>query len=225
MNKMIRTLSSIATVVVLLAMTTILAFAKELTSLSISGPGIDGEMTLTDPVKDPGAMGRLEQSGLFDRASLAKPPADLAQGYTITAHLNLDGKVVPFVQMVYYPGQEGEPGYVHYTGRYDGTSLQAVDEWGTMRPEAEAALRDLTAAYGITLQPGVAVAASAGAGSESGSRAPASASATTTSAKPAAFSVGYPLLAAATALGALTAGIWVVTGRRARRQAAQTGDD
>src|SRR5919197_5609480 len=85
-------------VTALLAIPTLVVFAKELGMLTISGPGIKGELTLNDPK----AMRNLEQSGFFDEAVLSKLPKDfnLKAGYTITAHLNLDGKVVPFVQMV-----------------------------------------------------------------------------------------------------------------------------
>lgn len=228
MNKKMRPLVIIAAVIVLLAMTTNLAAAKELTSLTISGPGIGGEMTLSNPAKDPGAMGRLEQSGFFDQAAAVKPPENLAEGYTITAYLNLDGKVVPFVQMVYYPGQEGEAGYIHTIGRYDGDSLQAADQWATMRPQSEAALRDLTAAYGITLQPAV-LAAAAGSGlavdSQAAPGVPAASAATTAAAEPATLKLGYPLLAIAAAVSALTAAIWFAGSHRARRQVPQTGDD
>ena len=97
-------------------------------------------------------MMKLEQSGFFDQAVLAKPPAGLGEGYTITAHLNLDGKVVPIVEMVYYPTNEGQPGYVHYTGRLNGETLQKVDEWNILTRASDDTFRSLMTANNITLQ-------------------------------------------------------------------------
>ena len=129
-------------------------FAKELGLLTISGPGIKGEVSLNDHED----MMNLEQSGFFDQVKFVKPPENLGQGYNITAHLNLDGRLVPMVEMVYFPAEEGQAGYVHYTGRLTGESLKPVDEWGQMRPQAETALRDLMTANKIAIQPAVIVA-------------------------------------------------------------------
>jgi hypothetical protein len=150
MNKAKKPILFLLLVVALLAIPTLVVFAKELGALTISGPGIKGQLTLNDPK----AMMNLEQSGFFDEAALSKPPTDLNMnaGYTVTAHLNLDGKVVPFVQMVYFPTKEGQAGYVHYTGRLDGNTLKPVDEWQLMRPDADKAFRSLMTANNITLQ-------------------------------------------------------------------------
>ena len=150
MKKAKKSILFLLLVIALLAVPTLVVFAKELGALTISGPGIKGELTL----KDPKAMMNLEQSGFFDEAVLSKPPTDLNMnaGYTVTAHLNLDGKVVPFVQMVYYPTKEGQAGYVHYIGRLDGETLKPVDEWHLMPLEADKAFRSLMIANNITLQ-------------------------------------------------------------------------
>lgn len=148
MNKTKRHILSLIVLIALLAIPTLVVFAKELGLLTISGPGIKGELTLSDP-KD---MMNLEQSGFFDQAVLAKAPAELGEGYAITAHLNLDGKVVPFVEMVYYPTDAGQPGYVHYTGRLNGETLQKVDEWNILSGDADTAFRSLMTANNITLQ-------------------------------------------------------------------------
>ena len=148
MNKTKRHILSLIVLIALLAIPTLVVFAKELGLLTISGPGIKGELTLSDP-KD---MMNLEQSGFFDQAVLAKAPAELGEGYAITAHLNLDGKVVPFVEMVYYPTEAGQPGYVHYTGRLNGETLQKVDEWNILSGDADTVFRSLMTANNITLQ-------------------------------------------------------------------------
>jgi hypothetical protein len=134
-------------VLALLTVSTSAVFAKELGLLTISGPGIKGEVSLNDHE----AMMNLEQSGFFDQAFLAKPPKDLGEGYNITAHLNLDGKLVPYIQMVYYPTQEGQSAYIHYTGRLEGNTLQSIDEWHLLNRKADGALRDLFTANNITV--------------------------------------------------------------------------
>jgi len=150
MNKAKKSILFLLLVIALLAIPTFVVFAKELGMLTISGPGIKGELTLNDPK----AMMDLEQKGFFDEATLSQPPKNLNMeaGYMVTAHLNLDGKVVPFVQMVYYPTNEGQAGYLHYIGRLKGETLQPVDEWHLMRIDADTAFRTLMTANNITLQ-------------------------------------------------------------------------
>jgi len=154
MNKTQRRTWFLVLMITLLAIPSMVVFAKELGMLTISGPGIKDEITLDHP----GGMRKLEETGFFDQARSVKPPENLGEGYQITAYLNLDGKLVPYVQMEYYAAEEGQPGYVHYTGRLNGESLQTVDQWGQLPPDAEAAFRGLTDSYNITLQAGVAVA-------------------------------------------------------------------
>jgi len=148
MNKVKKHILFVLLIIALLALSTSVVFAKELGVLTISGPGIKGEMSLNDHE----AMVDLEQSGFFDQAVLARPPKDLGEGYNITAHLNLDGKLVPYLQMVYYPTNEGQAGYVRYTGRLKGDTLQAIDEWHLLNRKADGALRDLITANSIVVQ-------------------------------------------------------------------------
>jgi hypothetical protein len=148
MNKTKRHILFLMLVIALLALSTTVVFAKELGLLTISGPGLKGDVTL----KDPDQMMKLEQSGFFDQTAFVKPPENLGEGYNITAQLNLDGKMVPFVEMVYYPTKEGEPGYVHYTGRLNGEKLQSVDQWNILSLSADKAFRGLMTANDITLQ-------------------------------------------------------------------------
>jgi hypothetical protein len=148
MNKVNKHILFLFLLIALLATSTSVVFAKELGLLTISGPGIKGEVSLDDHK----AMMDLERSGFFDQAILSKPPTDLGEGYNITAHLNLDGKLVPFIQMVYYPTNEGQASYVHYTGRLEGETLQTVDEWHILNRNADTALRGLMTANNITVQ-------------------------------------------------------------------------
>lgn len=148
MNKVNKHILFLFLIIALLAISTSVVFAKELGLLTISGPGIKGEVSLNDH----DAMMNLEQSGFFDQAALSKPPKDLGEGYNITAHLNLDGKLVPYIQMVYYPTNEGQSGYVHYTARLEGETLKTIDEWHLLNQKADGALRDVMTANNITVQ-------------------------------------------------------------------------
>jgi hypothetical protein len=154
MNKTKRHLWLLMLVLALLAIPTLVVFAKELGMLTVTGPGIKGELTVSDP------NFTLEKSGFFDQAALTKVPENLNldAGYSITAHLNLDGKVVPFIQMVYYPTEEGQPAYLHYTGRLEGDTLQTVDEWGILNTSADGALRSLLTANNVSIQTALVVA-------------------------------------------------------------------
>jgi hypothetical protein len=133
MNRTQRRIWFLILMIALLVIPSTVVFAKELGLLTITGPGIKGEISLNNHDD----MMNLEQSGFFDQARSVNPPENLGQGYNITAHLNLDGKLVPMVQMVYYP---------------------ADDQWAQLPSSAETALRNLMTANKITIQPAVAAA-------------------------------------------------------------------
>ena len=100
-------------------------------------------------------MTNLEKSGFFDQTEFVQPPQNLntEAGYVITAYLNLDGQVLPYAQMTYYAADQGQPGYVHYTGRFEGQGLQPVDQWQILSHNADHTFRGLMSANDITLQP------------------------------------------------------------------------
>ena len=140
-------LSVILAIAVLLIPTAV--FAKELGLLTITGPGIKGDIT----VSDSGELRKLESSGFFDQSNMIKQaPENLGQGYTITSNLNLDGTMTPFVEMVYYPIEKGQPGFIHVTGRLDGEKLRPVDEWAKLSPDADETFRIVMGMNNVTLQ-------------------------------------------------------------------------
>ncbi len=152
------TLASILAVAVLLV-PSLLASAKELASLTISGPGINGVLTLNNPQ----GLLQLQQYGFFgtttDTSTLQSIPRSLGQGYTVTGYLNLDGTSVPFAQGIYYPAIAGQQGYIHFTGGYDGATMKPtkVDRWAVVTPSAAAAFSKMVASQGVTLQLAVGV--------------------------------------------------------------------
>ena len=153
MKKNLGRLAAFALLLALLAIPTMAVLAKELGALRIAGPGIKGTLTFNDPQK----MVQLEDSGFFStgQSSSLKIPDGLGRPYTISADLNLDGKAVRFVEMEYYPGQDGQPGYVHYTGRMNGETMQKVDEWASASVSGDKLFRDLLSSSGVTVQAAV----------------------------------------------------------------------
>lgn len=149
MNRTNRLIVFFLLTVMILSMSTI-AFAKELSLLTIAGPGIKSELGL----RDQKLMTTLEASGFFDQTELVLPPPNLDKqaGYTVTAYLNLDGQVLPYVQMSYYAADQGQPGYVHFTGRLAGEALQPVDEWRKLTRNADNTFRGLMSAHNVVLQ-------------------------------------------------------------------------
>lgn len=205
MSKTKRRLLFLVLVIVLLVIPTLVVFAKELGSLTIAGPGIKGDLTLNDPKY----MMNLEQSGFFDQTAFIKPPANLNMngGYSITAHLNLDGKVVPFVEMVYYPVSEDKPGYVHYTGRLNGETLKPVDEWNMLSLTADKSFRALMTYNNVALQSALVVASVQ-------AEEPVAPAAKPSTAPPASPSIPTPYLAITIAILLLLAGAGIVIRRR-----------
>ncbi len=147
------TLASILAVAVLVV-PSMLAAAKELASLTVSGPGINGVLALNNSQ----GLLQLEQYGFFgtttDTSTLANVPQNLGQGYQVVGYLNLDGKSVPFVQGIYYPGISGAQGYIHFTGALDTATMKPTkaDRWAVVNSQAAASFSRMVAAQGVILQ-------------------------------------------------------------------------
>ena len=151
--KKFRRLISVLLLIVL-AVPTVGVFAKEGMSMTIKGPGIKGEVTLMQS----DLMMRLEDSGFFGfsgNITAIKPLENPGEGYTITAAIIEQDQPIPFVELVYYPAEKDEAGYVHYVSRVNGDSLQTVDEWGQLPLSADQAFRRLMEANNIALQTAV----------------------------------------------------------------------
>jgi hypothetical protein len=163
MNRTNRFIVLFLLTIMILSMSTVV-FAKELSLLTIAGPGIKSELGL----RDQKVMTTLEASGFFDQTELVLPPQNLNKeaGYTVTAYLNLDSKVLPYVEMVYYAADQGQPGYVHFTGRLAGEALQPVDEWRVLTRNADNTFRGLMSAHDVVLQPALVTIPAAASASE-----------------------------------------------------------
>ena len=137
---------------ILVILPTVMVFAKEISFLTIRGPGIKGEIMINEPE----AMHRLLETGiLFGEFSSAQAPDDPGEGYHMFAYLYLDGPTVPFVELTYYPPLEGQPGFVHYLARLnnEGTKLAPVDDWHEVPSSIVERVYEVFAGQGVLLQP------------------------------------------------------------------------
>jgi hypothetical protein len=103
--------------------------------ITVEGPGITGEITITNPA--------LTQD-FFAFADLSKgsieAPADPGQGYEVTRVYVVDNRGQPFDKLHYYP----YTGYVYYDGIVNGSS-EYDGKWYAADPAAEAPFRDALA--------------------------------------------------------------------------------
>ena len=153
-----RLVAAMLLLLVLLVATTNLVAAKELGLVVISGPGINGQVTL----KDSQVLMKVQQMGFFDSSALTTVPQNLCRGYHLTGYLDLDGKDVPFVEAMYYPAGEGQVGYMHVVGGFNGETMKttSVDRWSAVTPQAGEEFRQLAATENLTIQTAVTIAGS-----------------------------------------------------------------
>lgn len=131
----------------------VMAFAKGLHSMDISGPGIDGTLHLTDQNE----MMNLMDSSFFDMSEIVRltdeEAAALGQGYEFTMHIAESPEEEPFHAEVgvYYPDPEGGRGYIHWIGAGDpAVEIMAKNEWTHITARGEAAFWSLMASHGVT---------------------------------------------------------------------------
>ena len=141
---------------ILLAMLLLLlpttVYAKELGQLTITGPGIQGELKITDS----NVLIKLMDANFFNEDNILKSaPENLGQGYVITSFMKIEGTLMPFLEMVYYSIDANTPGYMNITGRLNGTTLHKVNEWTTISPEADKMFRIVMTVNKVTLQSAV----------------------------------------------------------------------
>ncbi len=113
---------------------------------TISGPGLKGEVQITDPESLRALkLGFLED---FDAGAIVAPKVD--QGYKITRWFYQG--TFNFGQLRYYPGAEGQRGYVYFE---DGPDIEGGPtpydrEWFYATPAGDAAMQRLLRSLGVT---------------------------------------------------------------------------
>ncbi|HXF84258.1 MAG TPA: hypothetical protein VNK49_02625 [Anaerolineales bacterium] len=111
---------------------TTIIFAKgNFDYITVKGPGITGEITITNPALTKDFFAFAD----FSKGSI-EPPADPGQGYQILRVYVVDNKDQPFDQLHYYP----YTGYVYYDGLLNGSS-DYDGKWYIANPSAEEPFR------------------------------------------------------------------------------------
>jgi len=131
-------MKKLATLILLLGilLPNIFAFAQgegEFDYVTIEGPGITGEINVTNPALTQVFFAFAD----FSQGSI-DAPADPGQGYQVVRVHVVDNNDQPFDQLHYYP----YTGYVYYDGLVEGSS--AYDgKWYAANPAAEEPFRDV----------------------------------------------------------------------------------
>jgi len=99
--------------------------------ITIKGPGITGEINVTDPALTQNFFAFAD----FSQGSI-DIPTEPGQGYQVVRVYVLDNKDHPFDQLHYYP----YTGYVYYDGLVDGSS-EYDGKWYLSNPSAEEPFR------------------------------------------------------------------------------------
>jgi hypothetical protein len=124
-----------------------LVWAKELGALTVSGPGIKGQVDIDGQQ----SLSRLEMSGFFEPGKIVTAPEGLGEGYTITQHLVMESGPIEWQELVYYPGSAGLESYIYWVGPLSPDAPQNSDRWTVVQPEADEVMRSLLKAYGVTV--------------------------------------------------------------------------
>lgn len=122
------------------------AWAKgEPQQITLSGPGIIGELTLT--AQKPGEFAALGMATLEDvQRGPVEAPTNAGIGYEMTRSFQDGKRYVPFDRVRYYPGPEGERSYVYVVGIVNGSS-EYDGKWFYATLRGNAALRALLAEH------------------------------------------------------------------------------
>jgi len=116
--------------------------------ITITGPGLDEEIEITDPdVAEALSMAIIE-----DFRYTIDMPDRLGPGYELTRYFRLEnGSYQPFDQIAYYPDLYGGSGYVHYLGMANGWS-EYDGKWFRAQKSADEVMRQVLFEHGVLLQ-------------------------------------------------------------------------
>lgn len=107
-------------------------------AVSITGPGLPGPISVSDPLAMP-ALGIL---GIMQVETPIVPPADLGAGYELQRD--------DFDRVRYYPDPHGSWGYVFYVGIINGSS-EYDGHWYRASTVGDATMRCIMEAHGVLL--------------------------------------------------------------------------
>jgi hypothetical protein len=115
--------------------TTLVLAKGEFDYITVKGPGVTGEINVTNPA----LTGDFFAFADFSMGPI-DPPADPGEGYQIVRVYVVDTKPEPFDQLHYYP----YTGYVYYDGLVNGSS-EYDGKWYTANPSANEPFRAILA--------------------------------------------------------------------------------
>lgn len=147
--KCTRLLYALFLVGTLLALTTATALAWPETppdKVTISGPGLKGEVEVTDQeILAALSLGAIED---FKQGSIAEPK--VGQGYQITRYF-YDASF-DFGRLRYYPNATSEPGYIFFEDGpdLDGDQSQYHSKWFYATPQGDRAMKSVLTGLGIS---------------------------------------------------------------------------
>jgi hypothetical protein len=117
--------------------------------VSVSGPGINGEITVVEPALLVG----LGPEQFVDFIESARPPAGLSGGFALTRYTRYDNlSQAEFVdRFMYYPHPSGGRGYVQYLGSEQGGGEAFKGKWFYPTLDGYAAVLKLLKFVGATI--------------------------------------------------------------------------
>ena len=115
--------------------TTLVLAKGEFDYITIKGPGVTGEINVTNPA----LTGEFFAFADFSKGPV-DPPANPGEGYQIVRVYVVDTKPAPFDQLHYYP----YTGYVYYDGLANGSS-EYDSKWYMANPSANDPFRAVLA--------------------------------------------------------------------------------
>ncbi len=115
--------------------------------ITITGPGLDGMIEITDP----DTAEALSMTMLEDFRVFIDVPERLGPGYELTRYYRLEsGSYRPFDQVAYYPDLYGGRGYVNYIGIVNGSS-EYDGKWFRAQDEADQVIRQVLFEHDVLL--------------------------------------------------------------------------
>ena len=120
------------------------AFAKELVKVIVLGPGLNGEVEITDP----------DQVSFFENLIrlpvIEEKPDGLSDAFfEIRMALGSAGEIVAYNVYHYYPAQGQVAGYFYYAGVTEGSS-SVEGKWFSLAEDGDRALRELLVSLGAS---------------------------------------------------------------------------
>ncbi len=139
-----RIMSTIAIVLLFSFLTTGMALAKGPPSkVTISGPGLVGEVEITDP-----KLLRAFSFFLFvNIEQRIEAPSEPGEGYVVTRYIENGAELIPWDRAIYYPHPTDELGVVFLEGLIGPSSTQFDGYWYRASPEGDTAMRQILAKH------------------------------------------------------------------------------